>query len=288
MKVLLLGAGGQLGRELASRAPLGATLVSRSHLECDITDPSGVRSELETSRPDAIINCAAYTAVDAAETEPRLAFDINAVGARNVGAAAANIDAHLIHISTDYVFDGHATVPYPVDAKPNPLNVYGASKLAGEEEILGVTTRAMIVRTGWLYASRGKNFVLTMIKAMRCNSSVRVVTDQRGCPTSARHLADALWACVAKTELAGLFHWSNAGEATWYEFALAIAELGIEREILTDRPDVIPATSDEMRRPAKRPAYSVLDSSLLAGTLGMSQTPWRQSLAETMEEIPRE
>jgi len=287
MKVLITGASGQVGRALLNSAPAGIELRAVTRSELDISDVSAVRSWVASWQPALIINAAAYTAVDKAESELELAFAINADGPRYLAQAAQAIPGcRLIHISTDYVFDGTATEPYePLDAV-HPLSVYGRSKLKGEQavhEVLG--ERAVILRTAWVYAAQGKNFLLTMLRLMRERGAVRVVADQYGSPTSAESIADAIWAIAQRPKLHGVLHWTDAGRATWYDFARAIAEEGFAAGLLPESVKVTPITTADYPTAAHRPANSVLDTRETIARLGFKPLPWRVRLRATLASI---
>jgi dTDP-4-dehydrorhamnose reductase len=278
VKALITGGGGQLARQLIATAPAGAELKAVSHAECDIADPFAVSRAFEAFRPDVVINTAAYTGVDAAEDAPETAFEVNARGAENVAAAAARADVRLIHISTDYVFDGTRSTPYPPDAATNPLSVYGASKLEGERLSLRAAPAGLVVRVGWLYSKTGSNFLSRIVAGTRTSRPLTVVRDQIGCPTSAREFAVAVWRAV-EAQIRGVYHWANVGEATWYDFAKVCARLARELE-LPKRPetDIIAVDSDSFPSRAKRPRYSVLDPNRLAEALGIAPSGWQEAL----------
>lgn len=281
MKALITGAEGQLARELVATVPPGMDTRSVSRAECDITDLATVENELESFRPDVIINTAAYTGVDAAEDDEELAFRTNAVGAENVARTAARMGAKLIHISTDYVFDGARSTPYPPDAPTNPINVYGASKLEGEKLTLRAMPRAVIVRTSWLYSTSGKNFLVSLLKALRSTETLSVVVDQVGCPTSAREFASALWS-VSTDSLNGVYHWANLGSASWHDFAREIAQNAQDLDLLEGSGTIQPVTSAEYASRANRPAYSVLDPAKLIDAIRVAPSPWKQALRSDM------
>jgi dTDP-4-dehydrorhamnose reductase len=284
VKVLLTGGGGQLGRALAATVPSEVQLRSVSRTECDITELSIVEQVIGNFRPNVVINCAAYTAVDAAEENEELAFRVNGIGAGNVAKGADRVGARVIHISTDYVFDGRRSTPYPPDAPTNPLNVYGASKLKGEELVSAATPRATIVRAGWLYSHSGKNFLVSILAALRGTRPLLVVSDEHGCPTSAHEFAVAIWK-TARLDLRGIFHWANLGSATRYEFAQEIKQIAQQLGLLREDPELRQVTAAEYARLAKRPTYSVLDSTELAQALDLSPSPWRQGLRTEMMRI---
>jgi dTDP-4-dehydrorhamnose reductase len=240
-----------------------------------------IEKVFESFRPDIVINTAAYTAVDLAEDNKDLAFRVNAGGAENVAQAAEIVGAELIHISTDYVFDGLRSTPYPPEAPTNPINVYGASKLEGEKLVSSAAPGAVIVRSGWLYSMTGKSFLSTILTALRSSRSLSVVTDQEGCPTSAHEFAGVLWK-MSGAGLRGIYHWSNSGSGSWYDFAREIALVGKKLGMLGDAAEIRPVTTEEYPRPARRPAYSVLDSTKLAEALAIPPSPWQQALLRDM------
>ena len=285
MRALITGAGGQVGRSLASEAPAGAELLSCGHQDLDIADAGAVSRYISQHKPDVIINTAAYTAVDRAESEPDLARRINADGPRHLAEAARASGARLIHISTDFVFDGTASVPYSPDARPNPLSVYGATKLAGERAVLEtLPERSTVLRTAWVYAAQGSNFVRTMLRVMKASGSARVVADQVGTPTAARALAATLWQIVAEPDITGIHHWTDAGTASWYDLAVAVAEEGAALGLVGTDVAVTPITTAEYPTPARRPAYSVLDKKSLTSR-GFVQVHWRTQLRGVLQEI---
>ena len=286
MKVLVTGANGQLGRALQEAAPdaMQVRAVSRNLL--DVTDRAAVHAMVESWRPDVIINAAAYTAVDKAESEPELAEQGNAIAPRNLALAANEIQARVIHISTDFVFDGRSSSPYLPDSKTAPLGVYGRTKLAGEKAVQEVAgQRALIVRTAWVYDAVGKNFLRTMLRLMQERGAVRVVADQIGTPTSAASLASVLWQFVLHSELSGVFHWTDAGVASWYDFAVAIAEEAVATGVLRSMPAITPIVTQDYPTPAQRPAYSVLDKSATYAALGIGPVHWREQLRAVMAKV---
>ena len=285
MRALITGANGQVGRSLASEAPGGTELLTCSHQDLDIADAAAVSHYVSQHKPDVIINTAAYTAVDRAESEPDRARRINADGPRYLAEAARSSGARLIHLSTDFVFDGAASVPYSPEAVPNPLNVYGATKLAGERAALETLAgRCVVLRTAWVYAAVGSNFVRTMLRVMKANGSARVVADQVGTPTAARALAATLWQIVAKPEISGIHHWTDAGTASWYDFAVAVAEEGALLGLVGADVAVTPIATTDYPTPARRPSYSVLDKTSLTSR-GFVQLHWRKQLRSVLREI---
>ena len=286
-KVLITGAGGQVGRMLLEMQPQDIETVACAHTDLDIGVGDAVRQCVARHRPAVIINAAAYTAVDKAESEPDAAQRINAEGARHLAAAARESGARLIHISTDFVFDGAASVPYRPDSPTHPLGVYGRTKRDGERAVLEevLPEQSVIVRTAWVYAATGANFVRTMLRVMRANGAARVVADQVGTPTAARSLAQALWRIAGNPQIRGIHHWTDAGVASWYDFAVAIAEEGADLGLVSRDVAVTPIATSDYPTPARRPAYSVLDKSSLAPH-GLSPTHWRKRLRGVLKEIP--
>jgi dTDP-4-dehydrorhamnose reductase len=286
VKALITGAGGQLARQCIAIAPAGVELKAVARSECDITDRRAVERLFDSFGPDVVINAAAYTAVDAAEDAPELAYLVNATGAENVARAAELAGARLIQISTDYVFDGSRSTPYTPDAPTNPLNVYGASKLEGETLAIAANASALVIRAGWVYSDYGKNFLVSIMRALTKASPLRVVHDQLGCPTSARELATVIWK-AANVEISGVYHWASLGSASWYEFAVEIASLARQFGILEITPPIVGVTTEEYGSRARRPRYSVLDITDLSIRIGETAVAWQSSLAETVKRLAR-
>ena len=285
MKVLVTGVNGQVGGSLVSTVPPSITLLTTSHEDLDIADGAAVRAYIQKHGPEAIINAAAHTAVDRAESEPELARRVNEDGPRHLAIAARDTGARVIHVSTDFVFDGAASSPYRPDARTNPLSVYGKTKLAGEQAVLeSLPASSVVVRTAWVYAAAGKNFVHTMLRIMKANGSVRVVADQVGTPTAARPLAETLWKILAKPEIQGVHHWTDAGVASWYDFAVAIAEEGAQLGLVPDNVAVTPIATADYPTPARRPPYSVLDKTSLTSS-GFTPVHWRKRLRTVLGEL---
>lgn len=288
MRVLITGAGGQLGGELQRTVPAGVVLAGPTRAELDITDAQAVQRFCERFEPDWIINAAGYTAVDRAESDAQRAHDVNAGAVRHLAQAAEAQGARLLQISTDFVFDGAQGHPYRPSDAPNPLGVYAAGKLEGERiagEVLG--GQALIVRTSWVYAARGHNFVNTILRLMRERDSLGVVADQVGTPTSARGLAEALWEMLA-AGLGGTYHWTDAGVASWYDFALAIRDEALSLGLLGHAIPVAPLTTADYPTPARRPSYSVLEKSATWAALGRSAPHWREALREVLRVLAEE
>jgi len=285
MKVLLTGAAGQLGWELQRSVPQGVALVAMDAAGLDITDQQAVARLVAEERPDAIINAAAYTAVDKAESESERARQVNAQGPAYLAQAARANSAFLVQLSTDFVFDGKSSRPYAPADMPVPLGVYGASKLAGEvavrERLLG--SRCAIIRTAWLYSGHGHNFVKTMLRLMAEREEVRVVADQIGTPTWAWGLAGAVWQ-IACRSLPGIHHWSDAGVASWYDFAVAVQEEALALGVLERAIPIVPVTTADYPTPARRPLYSVLDKTATWTLLGGPAPHWRVQLRRMLTE----
>ncbi|HTR01053.1 MAG TPA: dTDP-4-dehydrorhamnose reductase [Candidatus Acidoferrum sp.] len=287
MTILLTGANGQLGRHLQTQAPADVALVALGSQELDITDVTQVRAAVQQHRPAVIINAAAYTQVDKAESDRERAFAVNERGVANL-IAATDDGTRLLHVSTDFVFDGSANQPYATDAPTNPLGVYGSSKLAGERVLLqNAPHRSSIVRTAWLYSAGGKNFMDTMLKLMQTRDSLRVVADQRGTPTSCIGLAAALWRLVQLPTLTGILHWTDDGETTWHGFACEIQRLALQYGLLDRQVPIQAIATHEYPTPARRPAYSVLDKASTFAALGLRAQPWQQALETVIIERKR-
>lgn len=280
-RILVIGARGLLGTPTCRlvRGHARVALDAADLPELDITRPEQVRERVQRFRPVLVINCAAYTAVDACEVNEEAATRVNAVGAGHVARAAAEANAGLIHISTDYVFFGTAASPYREDhptGPPERLSAYGRSKLLGEREVRDAHPGAVIVRTAWLYGPDGPGFPQAILHKARQEGALRVVNDQRGSPTYAPDLAAALLSLGGRSDAAGVFHVTNSGECTWYEFAVELVRLaGLDVPIT-------PVTTAEFPRPARRPSFSVLDNRRYAEFTGCPLRPWREAAAEFM------
>ena len=273
MRILLTGRNGQVGWELQKAlAPLGE-LTALGRAELDLRDAGRIREAVRASNADAIVNAAAYTAVDKAESEREAAFAVNATAPGVLAEEAKRSGALLVHYSTDYVFDGAKPAPYVEEDEPNPINVYGASKLAGERAIVGSGCRYLILRTSWVYGPRGANFYLTMLRLARERPELRVVDDQEGAPTSSLAIARAT-AQLLRPGAHGLYHLSAAGRTSWCGFARAIlGRAGLATPVVAIRTEDYPA-------PAKRPRNSRLDCSRLRADFGVALAPWEEGLAE--------
>jgi dTDP-4-dehydrorhamnose reductase len=287
VRVLITGANGQLGRELTLTAPPTAVVKATTRSELDLGDSEAIRAVVEQFEPTLVLNAAAYTAVDQAEAEPDMAWRVNVTAPALLAESVhSRRDCRLIQVSTNYVFAGTNSRPYKPDDETAPLGVYGRTKLEGERAVLKVLgPRALVLRTGWVYGKHGKNFVHTMMRLMAERRSVRVVADQIGCPTSTASLAGALWAFAQRESLAGIWHWSDAGAASWYDFAVAIAEDGAAVGLLPMNVEVVPISTEEYPTPARRPPYSLLDRRATVAALGTSTLHWRSRLRQVLEQI---
>ena len=285
LRVLVTGANGQLGRELALSAPEGVQCIALDRSGLDITDRDGIADVLSRTQPDVLVNAAAYTAVDKAETDRDVAFAINDTGPGLLAEACAERQIRLLHVSTDFVFDGASGSPYRPGDSTGPLGIYGASKLAGEARLRRRDTGALVLRTGWVYSRHGGNFVLTMLRLMAQRDELGVVADQLGTPTWARGLALALWAFTEDAERSGIYHWSDAGVCSWYDFAIAIAEEALVLGLLPRLPDIRPVTTAEYPTAARRPACSVLDKSDTWRELALEGVHWRRQLRMMLQEL---
>ena len=284
MKTLVLGCNGQLGHSLADTAPKNVDIIGLDLPELDITDAAAVLEICRKTQPDVIINAAAYTAVDQAESEHALATSVNVTGPRNIAAASRETGARMIHISTDFVFDGAASTPYTPDAAANPLSVYGQTKRDGELAVLEETAgSAVVIRTSWLYSKTGGNFVKTMLRLMGERDELSVVADQFGSPTWADSLAEAVWAFAAAPEHSGIFHWADAGKTSWQGFAMAIQEEALAAGLLEKAIPIHAITTEDYPTAATRPPYSVLDCSSTQEAINMQPTEWRDNLRQMLK-----
>ncbi len=283
---MVVGGKGQLGHELSRMAPNTWRLVSLDLPEFDLTSTDSVRSALATHAPALVINAAAYTAVDRAESEPDRAALVNEHGAGLLARAADSAGARMIHVSTDFVFDGSLGRPYAPEDEPHPLGVYGATKLAGERLVRQHTRdQALVLRTAWLYGSQGANFVRTMLRLLAGDTQLRVVADQVGTPTWARSLAKAIWTAAARPNLRGVHHWTDAGVASWYDFAVAVREEAITLGLMTSAQEIDPVTTADFPTAARRPAYSVLAKERTWAALELRPPHWRVNLRLALEEM---
>ncbi len=288
MRILLLGAGGQLGREITDRASArGVELTGLDHTALDICDPAAVARALEAHRPDVVVNAAAYTAVDKAESEPEIAARINAFAPAHIAERCERYRTPFIHVSTDYVFDGTKPAPYVEQDPVAPIGVYGRTKAAGESAVRSATERHVIVRTSWVYGAHGHNFLKTVLRLARERDRLTIVADQHGCPTATRDLAEALLtaaaAAVAGEARWGTYHFAGDGATTWHGFAAEIVRVAGPR--LGRTPEVAPITTADYPTPAQRPANSRLASDLFQRTFGLRAAPWQERVAEVVDTL---
>jgi dTDP-4-dehydrorhamnose reductase len=277
-RVLVTGAAGMLGTELVPLFRREFDVTPADVAEFDLRDAAATDAFVAKAKPAVVINCAAYTDVDGAESDPEAAFDVNAGGAGNVAAAAERVGARVVQVSTDYVFDGTGDTPYAETDEPRPLGVYGRSKLAGERKVAEACSDALIVRTAWLYGHAGPNFIEKMLSLASSGRVLRVVDDQVGAPTNVRDLAGAILELIA-VEATGVVNATNAGSCSWFEFAREILDLAGHQDI-----PVEPVTSEEFPRPAPRPGYSVLSLARLVSLTGKEPRSWQDALAEYLAE----
>ena len=284
-RMLLFGGSGQVGRALCRRAPSAWSLESHDVGETDIRDERAVRAAITSARPDAIINCAAYTNVDGAEAHADEARALNADAAENVARAAASSGVRLIHLSTDYVFDGASATPYRPDAATGPLNVYGRTKLEGEQRVRARAPRSIVVRTAWIHSGGTANFVAMAVRHLTAGRAMRVVDDQLGTPTRADELATALWCLADRPRVEGTLHFTDAGVASWFDVAVAVLETLRSVGRLPDGASVTPIRTTDYPTPARRPAYSVLDKHDSWQSIGYSPPHWREGVVASTREL---
>ena len=288
-KILVTGANGQVGEELQrlAKSTPGFEFIFTTREQLALDNPALISDFISNNKPDYFINCAAYTAVDKAESEKELVYKINAEAPKAIALACEANNIQLIHISTDYVFDGKGNSPYKEDDRTDPVNLYGDSKLEGEKNIIQNNPSAIIIRTAWVYSEYGKNFVKTMLRLLAEKDQVNVVSDQRGAPTYAADLAEAVMKIVSVLETkdqpsqgyGGIYHFSNEGNISWYDFAVTIKELSGSSCIVT------PIPTSQFPTPAKRPFYSVLDKTKIQNRFGIEIKDWKQSLATCIDRI---
>jgi dTDP-4-dehydrorhamnose reductase len=297
MKVIITGAAGQLGQALRRCAPAAIAgepveLIATSRsggeaaLPLDLADAAACRALVEQHKPDWLINAGAYTAVDKAESEPELAQAVNAGAPAAFAEALQATGGYLLQVSTDFVFNGAQGSPYRPDQPVDPLGVYGATKAAGETAAAAALTapQLCILRTSWVYGPVGKNFLLTMLRLLREREQLGVVADQVGCPTATQGLAQACWA-VLEHRVSGLHHWCDAGAASWYDFAVAIAELGQVAGLLENPARINPITTADYPTPAQRPSYSLLECSGTRQALQLPPLHWREALRQVIADV---
>ena len=290
MKVLLTGAGGQLGQALIASAPQELDLVATSRKELDLSNPEACRAAVQQLQPDWVLNAGAYTAVDKAESEPELAHAVNAGAPEAFAHALDQQGGRLLQISTDFVFNGTQGTPYQPEQAREPLGVYGASKAAGEaaiQRVFGTERRGLILRTSWVIGPLGKNFALTMLRLHRERDQLGVVADQVGCPTSTLNLAQACWHTLqiaGDRALPAVMHWSDAGAASWYDVAVAVGQIGADLGLIDTPAHVQPITTADYPTPAERPAYSLLDCTATRAALELHGEHWQQALKAVLQQ----
>ena len=279
MNVLLTGANGQVARELIYTCPDNIKLFAFDKNALDITNQISVKEAFEKYKPDVLINAAAYTSVERAEIEQDLAYKINKEGISNLAIECASSKTKLIHYSTDYIFDGKKTSPYSILDKTSPLNVYGKSKLEGEEEALKLNpNKTLIIRTSWIYSKHGNNFVKTMLRLMDVGNNLEVIADQTGTPTWARSIAKATWKFIKEPEANGIFHFCDSGSTSWFEFAKSIQESALKYKIIDSPAKLIPIKSVEYKSKVERPSYSILDCKKTWELINVKPENWRVNL----------
>jgi dTDP-4-dehydrorhamnose reductase len=284
MKVLVTGVTGQLGSEVVARfRQLGHEVIAADRQVLDFLQPARAATVIRAQQPDWVINCAAYTQVDKAESEPGQAFTVNRDTPAQLAQAVAEYDGQLLQLSTDFVFDGTQTRPYVEDDATNPLGVYGSSKLAGEQAVQRELPDAVIVRTAWVYGVHGHNFVKTMLRLATAGTPLRVVSDQRGTPTWTRDIVAAIVALVGQ-QASGVFHFTAAGETSWHGFASAILEEAADAGFTIMTEKVEPIVTTDYPTPATRPAYSVLNTDKISACLPFTIPAWRDSLKKMLQE----
>ncbi len=296
MKVLVLGGGQVAGAVAATAAAAGGEaasklgghdVVTRARAALDIVDAAAVTRAFEEIRPDWVVNAAAYTAVDLAEDQSTQAFAVNDIAVAGMMRAAAHVGCRLLHLSTDFVFDGTSSRAYLPDDTPHPLSVYGSSKLGGERHVAGpgAAAHGIVLRTSWVYASIGKNFVLTMLRLMREKPQLSVVCDQIGSPTWAISIGRAIWGLIDAHAAPGIYHWTDLGVASWYDFAVAIQEEALARGLLQKAIPIAPISSSQYPARATRPAFSLLDTTATRAAIHAPADHWRHNLRMMLNEL---
>jgi dTDP-4-dehydrorhamnose reductase len=285
VKVLVLGGGGQVARALVAPAPARNQVVVRTHAELDIGDAAAVARALADTGAEWVINAAAYTAVDLAEDQPAQAIAVNDTAVGVLAAATATGGCRLLHLSTDFVFDGRSNRAYLPTDQTNPLSVYGMSKLGGERHVLTGEGSGIVLRTAWVYAAAGRNFVLTMLRLMREKEQLSVVCDQIGTPTWAAGIAAAIWGLIEAGVPGGVYHWTDLGVASWYDFAVAIQDEALARGLLGRAVPITPILSAAYPTRARRPAFSVLDTGSTRALINVPARHWRHNLRTMLDDI---
>jgi dTDP-4-dehydrorhamnose reductase len=287
VRVLVLGGGGQVASAVVAAAPAQHHVVAKSRAELDIGDERAAERAFAETGAEWVVNAAAYTAVDLAEDQPAQAIAVNDTAVGVLAAATSKAGCRLLHLSTDFVFDGKSNRAYLPDDRTNPLSVYGVSKLGGERRVLNDAGGAGIVlRTAWVYAAAGRNFVLTMLRLMREKEQVGVVCDQIGTPTWAAGIAAAIWGLMEARAPGGVYHWTDLGVASWYDFAVAIQDEALARGLLSRAVPVIPIPSAAYPTRARRPAFSVLETAATRALIKVPARHWRHNLRTMLDDLP--
>ncbi len=286
MNIIVIGRNGQLAWELAQLTNEDDNITCLGRDKIDVFCQESIKSTLSKYKADAVINACAYTAVDQAETDEKNAYLLNSGAVINLAQACKELSLHLVHISTDFVFKGDKGSPYLIDDPISPLGIYGASKAQGELAITNtIPKQSCIIRTSWVYSTHGNNFVKTMLRLMAAKPQLGIISDQVGSPTYAESLAKACLV-AAKNKVCGIYHWTDAGVASWYDFAVAIQEIAIEKGLLTNTIPIKPIRTIDYPTPAARPSYSVLDKTTAINTF--SELPlvhWRTQLIKMMDKL---
>jgi dTDP-4-dehydrorhamnose reductase len=288
MRALIPGSAGLIGTALRAQAPTGVEVIGLDIAELDITDAPAVHRAIDYYRPDVVLNAAGYLAVDKAESDRDECMRVNAEGPRHLAQALVPGTARMLHLSTNYVFDGKSGAPYQPGDPAEPVSVYGVSKRDGEGGVLRTLgERATVVRTSWVHAAHGNSFLRTILKVLKERGTARVVDDQLGTPTAAQSIAAVLWQVALNPTISGLHHWTDAGVASWYDFAVAIAEEGVALGLLPESVTVVPVSTAEYPMVAARPAYGVMAKQATIAALGAAPPHWRVNVRKTMQEIAR-
>jgi dTDP-4-dehydrorhamnose reductase len=285
VKALVLGGGGQVASALVATAPAQHQVVVRARAELDIGDAAAIARALSDSGAEWAINAAAYTAVDLAEDQPAQAIAVNDTAVGVLATATATAGCRLLHLSTDFVFDGKSNRAYLPTDQTNPLSVYGVSKLGGERRVLAGEGSGIVLRTAWVYAAAGRNFVLTMLRLMREKEQLSVVCDQIGTPTWAAGIAAAIWGLIEAGVPGGVYHWTDLGVASWYDFAVAIQDEALARGLLRRAVPITPILSAAYPTRARRPAFSVLDTGSTRAMINVPARHWRHNLRTMLDDI---
>jgi dTDP-4-dehydrorhamnose reductase len=285
VRVLVLGGGGQVASAVVAAAPAQHHAVARTRAELDVCDEHAVVRALADTGAEWVVNAAAYTAVDLAEDQPAQAMAVNDTAVGVLASATAKAGRRLLHLSTDFVFDGKSNRAYLPADQTNPLSVYGVSKLGGERQILKASGTGIVLRTAWVYAAAGRNFALTMLRLMREKDQVSVVSDQIGTPTWAGGIAAAIWGLIEAGAPGGVYHWTDLGVASWYDFAVAIQDEALARGLLHRAVPVTPIPSAAYPTRARRPAFSVLDTGSTRALIKVPARHWRHNLRTMLDEL---